>query len=175
MFLKLPLTQNQPIIKELAEGFLEQLDTKLNSNEFKECLGINKKTKYTYQSIVRAPVGEDGELNPNKHKYMKIKLLTEYPSNVIRTTVVEQNDDSNRLIKEDTQTIKEIEKYFRLGTNLRCIIAPVKLWIHQNNANEATYGLTFKLIKVLIKVPLGKSLTNQNVENEIDFLDSDSD
>ena len=130
--------------------------------------------KCTYQSIVRAPIGEDGELNQNKHKYMKIKSLTEYPSNVIRTKVVEQNDDNNRLIKEDTQTMKEIEKCFRLGTNLRCIIAPVKIWIHQNNANEATYGLTFKLIKVLIKLPLGEYLKHIE-EHDMDFLNSDRD
>ena len=42
MFLKLPSNQNQPVVKELTEGFLEQLDNKLISNEFNECLDGDK-------------------------------------------------------------------------------------------------------------------------------------
>ena len=55
------------------------------------------------------------------------------------------------------------------------MIAPVQIWIHQSNADEATYGLTFKLIKVLVKMPLERLLKASSPENEIDFLDSDSD
>ena len=54
------------------------------------------------------------------------------------------------------------------------MIAPVKLWIHQNNTTEATYGLTFKLIKVLVKLPLSRGLRNQD-DSMLEFLDSDSD
>ena len=54
------------------------------------------------------------------------------------------------------------------------MIAPVKIWIHQSNANEATYGLTFKLIKVMVKIPLNRSFRNHD-ESMVDFLDSDSD
>ena len=54
------------------------------------------------------------------------------------------------------------------------MIAPVKIWIHQSNANEATYGLTFKLIKVMVKIPLTRALKHQD-ESMVDFLDSDSD
>ncbi len=104
---------------------------------------------------MRTPVGEDGEPNSDKHPYLKIKLLTDYPSNAIRTTIVEQTADG-RFLKTDTQTLGEFEKYFHLRTNIKCMIAPVKIWIHPNNTNEATYGLTFKLIKVLVKLPLEK-------------------
>ena len=116
-------------------------------------LGNKKAMKYTYQPIVRTPVGEGGAPNTNKHPYMKIKLLTEYPTNIIRTLVVEQTDDGGRFLKTDTQTIDDIVKYFHLQTISRCMIAPIKIWIHQGNANEATYGLTFKLIKVRLKSP----------------------
>jgi hypothetical protein len=54
------------------------------------------------------------------------------------------------------------------------MIAPVKLWIHQNSATEATYGLTFKLIKVLVKIPPTRALKNHD-DCLVDFLDSDSD
>ena len=134
-----------------------------------------KKQNYTYQPIVRTPVGEDGQPDPNKHPYMKIKLLTEFPSNLIRTSVVEQTDDGGRFLKTDTQSIHEFDKYFRLRTNIRCMVAPVKLWIHQGRPNEATYGLTFQVIKVLVKPPVGRSPKTQEEEQMLDFLDSDSD
>ncbi len=54
------------------------------------------------------------------------------------------------------------------------MIAPVKLWIHQVSPTEANYGLTFKLIKVLVKIPLTRALKNQD-DCLADFLDSDSD
>ena len=56
-----------------------------------------------------------------------------------------------------------------------CMIAPVKIWIHPTNATQVQYGLTFKLIKVLVKMPLERLLKANSPENEIDFLDSDSD
>ena len=54
------------------------------------------------------------------------------------------------------------------------MIAPVKLWIHQVSPTEYTYGITFKLIKVLVKLPLTRALKNQD-DCLADFLDSDSD
>ena len=51
---------------------------------------------------------------------------------------------------------------------------PVKLWIHQVSATEYSYGLTFKLIKVLVKLPLTRTFKNQD-DCLADFLDSDSD
>ena len=54
------------------------------------------------------------------------------------------------------------------------MIAPVKIWIHPTSSTEATFGLTFKLIRVLVKLPLEKYL-KVNEENAIDFLNSDSD
>ena len=130
--------------------------------------------KYTYQPIVRIPVGEDGTANPDKHPYMKMKLLTEFPSNTILTAVIEQTDENTRSLKTDTHTVDEFTKYFYLNTNLKCMVAPVKLWVHQNNTTEATYGLTFKLIKVLVKLPLARSLKNPD-DSLVDFLDDDLD
>ncbi len=63
-----------------------------------------KKNKYTYQSIVRTTHGEDGEPKPNKHPYVKLKLLTEYPGIAIKTVVIEQSDDGARFLKTDTQS-----------------------------------------------------------------------
>ena len=63
--------------------------------------------KYTYQPIVRTPMGDDGKPNPLKHPYMKMKLLTEFPTNEIRTSIIEQTDDGGRFLNTDTQTIDE--------------------------------------------------------------------
>ena len=134
-----------------------------------------KKNKYTYQPIVRTTLGGNGEPNPDKHPYIKPKLLTEYPGNAITTVVVEQCDDGARFLKTDTQSLSDFERYFHLRGNLKCMIAPVKIWIHQTNATEVQYGLTFKLIKVLVKMPLERLLKGRSQGIEIDFLDSDSD
>ncbi len=130
--------------------------------------------KYTYHPIVRTLPGDDGNPNPDKHPYMKIKLLTQFPTNEIRTSIIEQTDDGGRFLKTDTQTIDDFIKYFYLQTNLKCMIAPVNLWIHQNNTIVVTYGLTFNLIKVLVKISLTRALTNHD-ESMVDFLDSDRD
>ena len=159
----------------LAEDVPQTPPKKLSSDKFKETvLGGKKAMKYTYQPVVRTPVNDEGTPNPDKHPYMKMKLLTEYPTNVILTAVIEQADEQGRLLKTDTSTIEDFSKYFYLQSNLRCMIAPVKLWIHQSNTTEATYGLTFKLIKVLVKLPLSRSIKNQD-DSMVEFLDSDSD
>ena len=99
-----------------------------------------KKNKYTYQSIVRTTHGENGEPKPDKHPYIKLKLLTEYPGIDIKTTVVEQCDDGARFQKTDTPSLSGFERYFHLLGNLKCMIAPVKIWIHPANATEVQYG-----------------------------------
>ena len=171
MFLKLPLNQSSPEIKEFTDGFLNKFDEKLASSEFKDTVFSSKKVKYTYQPIVRTVAEEE---TGNKHPHMKIKLLTEYPTNLIRTVIVEQNDAFSRFLKTDTQTLSDIQKYFRLRTNVRCVIAPIKLWVHQINATEANYGITFKLIKALVKVPPERSVKQIYDEHDVEFLNSDS-
>ena len=175
MFLKLPLNQKNPEVKILVDEFLKPFDAMLGGDKFKESvLGGKKAMKYTYQPIVRIPVSEDGTANPDKHPYMKMKLLTEFPSNTILTAVIEQTDDNTRNLKTDTSTVDEFTKYFYLQTVMKCMIAPVKLWVHQNNTTEATYGLTFKLIKVLVKPPLTRGIKHPD-DSLVDFLDDDLD
>ncbi len=116
-------------------------------------LGANK-NKYTYQPIFRTTLGENGEPNPDKHAHVKLKLLTEYLGKAIKTIVVEQCDDGASFLKTDTQSLSDFEKHIHTRGNLRCMIAPVNMWIHPTNATEAQYGLTFKLVKVLVKLHL---------------------
>ncbi len=88
--------------------------------------------------------------------------------------MVEEVAGKERTVRTDTTTIDEFTKYFHLQTTLRCMTVPVKLWIHQVSATEYSYGLTFKLIKVLVKLPQTRTLKNQD-DCLADFLDSDSD
>ena len=170
-----PFNQKNPEVRDLTVDFLMKLDNKISSINFKD-FGIGGKGKilWKYQSIVRCALGGDGTPNPDKHPYIKLKLLTEFPTNEIRTAVVEETGDKERSLKTDTTTIDEFVEYFHLQTNLRCMIVPVKLWIHQVSPTEYSYGLTFKLIKVLVKLPLTRALKNQD-DCLADFLDSDSD
>jgi len=164
---KLPLNQSNPEVKELTEGFLKNCDEKLSSTEFKDEVFSSKKVKYSYQPIVRA-IAEEEE--GNKHPHATIKLLTVYPTSIIRTIAVEQNDTLSKFLKRDTQTLSDIEKYFRLRTNVSCVIAPVKLWVHQINATEAKYGVAFKLIKVLVKLPPERSIRQIYDDRDVNFF-----
>ena len=47
LFLKLPLNQQNPETKELADEFFKKIDEQLNIREFKENVLGNKKNKYT--------------------------------------------------------------------------------------------------------------------------------
>ncbi len=75
-FLELPRNKTNTNKRELAEGFLEKLDDRLGSDPFNSKRLGTKKQNYTYQPPVRTPVCEDGQPDPEKHPYMKIKLLT---------------------------------------------------------------------------------------------------
>ncbi len=164
MFLRLPLDQSNNEVKDLTEGFLKKLDEKFGSKEFQdEALAPIKNVKYSYQPLVKTSLDE------GKHPFIKVKLLTEYPSNQILTGVIEECGDKHRSLKPDTQTIDGFAKYFPLRTNLTCMIVPCKLWIHPVNASESYYGVMFKLIKVLVKLPVGRALKDA-MDDNLDFL-----
>ena len=106
MFLKLPLNQKNTETKELTTDFLMKLDAKLSSDKFKETvLGGKKTMKYTYQPIVRTHVCEDGMPNPDKHTYMKMKLLTEFPTNFWYLSEVFKSPQAGTLVKSPNQSL----------------------------------------------------------------------
>jgi hypothetical protein len=164
-FCKLPLNQDDQEVKELT-NFFKKIDDVLSSNSFIEKY-LCKKAKYNYQSIVKEPT----DTEKKRHPFIKLKLHLEYPSNKILTKIVEEEPDGDYNIV-NCENLEEFEKFFILKSSLKCVIMPVKLWIHQTNTNQFSYGLTFKLIKVMIK----KSTEQINkIVDDIDFLNSDSD
>jgi len=106
MFLKLPLNQTNLEVKTLTEGLLKQLDDKFGSDEYKEKLFGKKASKYTYQPIVRIPVADEEK---EKHPYMKIKLLTKYPTNEIQTAVIKQTADNKHEYVDDVKNLEDVE------------------------------------------------------------------
>jgi hypothetical protein len=164
-FLKLPLNQEDQEVQELT-NFLKRIDDMLCSSDFIE-KNLCKKAKYNYLPIIKQPT----DTEKKRHPSIKLKLHLEYPSNKILTKIVEEEQDGKYNIV-NTENLEEFEKFFLLKSSLKCVIMPVKLWIHQTNTNLFSYGMTFKLIKVMIKQPLEQ--LNKFVD-DIDFLDSDSD
>ena len=167
MFLKLPLNQSIPEVKELTEGLLNKIDAKFGSAKVKDKL-FGKKTKHTYQPLVRTPLTEDGKPNTERHPYMKIKLMTKYPTNEITTTIFKQMDDGKKIMLEGIKDIDEFAYYVRFKSKVKCIIQPSKLWITPQTASEPMYGIAFKLVKVLVDTPPLK------VGGKIEFIDSES-
>ncbi len=100
---------------------------------------------------------------------MKLKCSAEHPSSAVRIVVLAHDDKRNRLLRTDTQTISGIEKYVQVKIHLRCILNRMKSWIHLDIANEASYCLIFKLLKVLLELLLERD------GRLASSLDSDSD
>ena len=182
-FIKLPLNQT---IKEVQEfsNIIKELDDTLGSDEFKEKIFGNKSKKYTYQSIFRLPMDIEDEDDTNKNKknnivripYMKLKLNTQYPSNNIITTIFLKDKGKNEYKQVDDITdVDSFCKYVCYQSKLKAIIAPVKLWAQASNIKDASYGVTFKIIKAQVDPPINTSISMKDYLNNTDgFLNSDS-
>lgn len=183
-FVKLPLDQSIPEVKEFSE-LLQSIDKRLGSDEFKEkCFG-SKASKYQYQPIFRMPQeeDEDSKKDPNKKDYgpklpyMKLKIDTTFPDNKVKsivfTSVPGVNGKRVRTKVDGISTIDDISSYICFLSKVRPIGRPVKLWAQAPNKKDPTYGLTFKMAKVEVEPPV-KSSSNVKEYLESDaFLDSD--
>ena len=173
MFIKLPLNQEVQEVKWLTEKFLSKIDDKFNSPEMKEKVFGKKKVKHAYQPLVRIPLTEDGKANTEKHPYMKIKLSTKYPTNDIQTSVVLQHPGGDREAISDTRFIDDFQYYVRFHAKVKCIIAPSKLWYHPSTVADPMFGITFKLVKVLVEMPPLKMGMDKFLKDETAFIDSE--
>jgi hypothetical protein len=171
MFLKLPLNQNISDVKEITE-FFNSIDNRFQS--FHKNLPVPNPSKYTYQTLVRIPKNDDGTTNISKHPYLKLKLLTRFPTNEIETQIIERKDGINTL-KANTETLINFEKYLQLKTKVKCLISPIKLWWSPPSSNEKMYGITFKLIKCMVQLSVPKLLTDSTLKNGDNFLDDNED
>ena len=181
-FVKVPLDQSIPEIKQLSE-LLREMDEKIGSDTFKKAMFGNKADKYQYQPIFRMPQEEDEDTKKEpkkdygpKHPYMKLKIDTTYPDNQVKSIVFTSVMEGCKRVRNKVDGIKSIDDFAShicWMSRIRPIVRPVKLWAQAANKKDPTYGLTFKIAKTEVEPP-NKSNSNVKLFMESDaFLDSD--
>jgi len=146
-FIKLPISESGK-----TEGFakwLKNIDKKFGSSAVKKKL-LGDKSKHTYQPLLRSPASEDEA--SDKSAYVKFKLSSQYPSNDINTGIVVQ-EPSGEIRSVDVTTIDEVCKYVPFRSVVKCYVTPSKLWYHPSANVDASYGIIFKCVKILVKLP----------------------
>ena len=168
-FIKLPLNTVHEDTKNLYDWF-KTMDDKFGTKEFQEQLFKKKNPKAKYQPLLRIPKNEDGTESTDKLPYVKIKLTSKYPTNEILTGVVLNHPSGLKEATQGIKTVDDIAKYIKYQSRIKCIIVPSKLWIHPPANTDVTYGISFKLLKVLVDVVPEKSLVSNDTTG---FLESD--
>jgi len=169
-FVKIPLDVTVPEVAKLME-WLRQFDERMARKDIKERAFGKKNPKCIYQSFLRIPMTEDGKPKPERLPYIKVKLMSKFPSNTIMTDIVTQSEDGNRQLAPDIVTVDDVADFVRFKSKIKCIIMPSKLWIIPPSGGDAMYGVSFKLVKVLVELPPAKVV---QVESILDgFIDSD--
>ena len=130
-----------------------------------------KNVKYTYQPLIRTPLTEDGKPNAEKHPYLKIKLMTKFPTNEITTTILTETESGGKVVLEGIKDIDEFAYFVRFKSCVKCMIQPSKLWMTPQSASEPMYGIAFKLVKVLVETPPNLGAPKNGI---IDFIDSEN-
>lgn len=184
-FIKIPLDQSIPEIKEFSK-LLQDMDKKLDSQEFKNLMFESKASKYQYQPIYRLPQEEEEDVkkDPNKkdygpkHPYMKLKIDTTYPDNKVKSKVFTSiQDESGKRIRtkvDNIVTIDDISSHICFLSKIRPVGRPVKLWAQPANKKDPSYGITFKMIKTEVEPPVkSNSKVKEYLESD-EFLDSDN-
>ena len=146
-FIKLPISDTGKT--EGLAKWLKSIDKKFGSSAVKKKL-LGDKSKHTYQPLLRCPVSEDG--SSDKAAYVKIKLSSQYPSNEINTGIVVQ-ESSGVIRSVDVTTIDEVCKHVPFRSTVKCFVTPSKLWYHPSQNVDASYGIIFKCVKILVKLP----------------------
>jgi len=182
LFVKLPLDQSVPEIKQLSD-MLRQIDEKIGSEEFRLKMFGQKASKYEYQPIFRLPQEEDqytkNDTKKNygpKHPYMKLKIDTTFPDNEIKTIIFNSVLKEGKRVRtkvDGVKTIDDFASHVCWMSRIHPVVRPVKLWAQAPNKKDPTYGITFKIAKTEVEPP---SKTSSNIKQFIesdDFLDSD--
>ena len=169
-FLKIPLDSSNPEVVEFMK-WLQQIDEKMNKKDMKEKIFSKKNPKCTYQTLLRVPMTEDGKPKADRLPYLKVKLTSKYPTNEITTSVVIQRPDGSKEIAPDVHTVDDVASFVRYRSKIKCVIMPSKLWIIPPSGGDAAYGISFKLVKVLVELPPEKVITTESILDG--FVDSD--
>ena len=168
-FIKLPLNQANSEVKSLTD-FLGKIDKRFGEKKMCEKL-LGKKIAYNYQPLVKYPKDTDGEVDEDKLPYVKIKLASDYETGNIITAVFKQIDKHTRELVSGTSNIDGFYEAVKFLSCVKCIVSVCKLW---NNDANTMYGISLKLVKVLVDPPPVKPLT-VFIKDASAFVDSESD
>ena len=173
-FVKIPLNQTDPELKKMTEQF-QELDELLGSQEMREKVFGDKASKYEYQPIIRAleeqePKKDSKYKRPSYPFYMKVKLDTVYGDGKLKSKVFlsEMKDGKRVRTSVEINSIDELSKQLWLN-KIRPVVRMTKLWAQPPNKKGASYGVTFKLVRVEVE----PSKRVQKKEETDEFLDSD--
>ena len=171
LFIKIPLDSSIPEIALLME-WLQKLDERLCKKDIKERAFGKKNPKVSYQTFLRTPMTEDGKPRPDKMPYIKVKLMSKFPSNEITTNLILLKPDGSKQIVYDATEVDDVADIVRFKSKIKCIIMPSKLWIIPPSGGDAMYGVSFKVVKVLVELPPQKIVTPETILDG--FIDSDN-
>ena len=114
---------------------------------------------------------EDGKPKPDRLPYLKIKLMSKYPTDEITTSVVIQKPDGTKELAHDISTVDDVADFVKFKSKVKCVIMPSKLWIIPPSGGDASFGVSFKLVKVLVELPAEKVISQESIIDG--FIDSD--
>ena len=166
-FIKLPLESCGKSIG--LRNWLGDIDKKFGNPATRKKL-LGDKSKHTYQPLVRVPASEEGA--SEKMPYVKFKLSSVYPSNEINTVIIVQ-EAGGEIRKVEVTTIDEVVKQVPFRSKVKCFVAPSKLWYHSGSNQDASYGIVFKCVRLLVKLPERNAVPMQLEEVAAQFLESD--
>lgn len=186
-FIKIPINPEYNKIKPFIE-FLQLLDNKFGSDEYKTKLFGSKAKKYDYCPILRTPNEEEEEDKPVKSEkkkikrqpYMKLKLKMNYENNNIDISVIVDKSKpeckKDLQIVEDVNTIDKLKDYVCFRSEIVPIVKILKLWAQPvTTMKNSMYGITFQVDKIKTKLPISISEnTKEFMTSYCEFLNSDS-
>lgn len=170
-FIKLPLDVSKPEIAHFV-SWLKDFDERVNKKEIKEKIFGKKNPKCSYQAILRVPMTEDGKPKTDRLPYIKVKLMTQYPTGEITTSIIIQKPDGQKQVVSDINSIDDVLDVIKFKSKVKCILIPSKLWIIPPSGGDAAFGFSFKLAKVLVEQPPEKLVTKESILEG--FIESDN-
>lgn len=141
---------------------------------------------YSYSSLIRRPEEEDdeeeeqsdGDKKDDKKKYKKhatvrVKFDYDFENSAIRTKVYLMDPKTQKRTLLKVNNLSSLEKYVRLGCQLKIIARFSKIWITRSKlgGDKKRFGTTLKMD--LLEITPSETATLREELNE-DVLDSDT-
>ena len=171
-FMRLPMVEGTEFFKKMTK-----LDSQFTSDEFKKEKFGKYWKKFTMYPQVRIPEDDPDDDRDPLPPSMKLKFdlaWNEEDADAcdIKTQVFLSKTDENgkrERTPAKSGTIADMEQLVRLGSKLRLIIRPVKVWY----SAKKEYGVTWKIMKMEVEPSSsGNALMKAFYEADA-FLDSD--